>query len=98
MGHGIRKRVCRVNVSSVRRGQRVIFKAEFSDDGDAQTVFIAVEDSSAPISGAPRVEVVALLGLKINPRQIVDLSQIERVEEYAPDTSHLVALHEGLSR
>lgn len=61
---------------NVRKGQRVIFRPEWQDEGDAEITFIATEDSNRG-----RVEVVALLGLPFNPRQIVSVDMIERVED-----------------
>lgn len=55
----------------IRKGQPVTFKPEWQDPGDAEIAFIAVEDEDGG-----RVRVRSLLGLPINPEQVVDVSMI----------------------
>ncbi len=56
----------------IRKGQTITFKPEWQDPGDAKIAFVAIEDESGG-----RVLVRALLGLPINPEQVVDVAMIE---------------------
>lgn len=53
------------------KGQRVYIKPEFQDSGDESIVFIAVEDEDGG-----RVKIQAMLGLSINPIQVVEVRML----------------------
>ncbi|WP_254513861.1 hypothetical protein [Anatilimnocola floriformis] len=57
----------------ITKGQRVKFKPEWSDPGDESKTFVAVDDESKG-----RVTVVCLLGLAINPTQVVRVDMIQQ--------------------
>ncbi|WP_254510404.1 hypothetical protein [Anatilimnocola floriformis] len=61
----------------IKKGQQVRFKPELSDPGDDNIVFLAVDDESKG-----RVTVVALLGLVINPTQVVSVSMVAEAADY----------------
>lgn len=56
----------------ITQGQRVTFKPEWRDPGDEAIEFIATEDEDGG-----RVKVRALLGLPIDPEQVVTVDMIE---------------------
>lgn len=62
----------------IRKGDRIFFKPEWQDKGDDSVTFIAQSDES---NG--QVEVVAMLGLPINPWNYASVDMIERVEPCA---------------
>lgn len=55
----------------ITKGQQVTFKPEWQDDGDADILFIAVEDSDGG-----RVKVRAELGLTFNPVSVINVEMI----------------------
>ena len=55
----------------ITKGQRVHFKPEWQDKGDADIAFFAVEDEDGG-----RVKVRADIGLTFNPTSVVDVSMI----------------------
>ena len=60
----------------VQKGDIVVFKPEWQDDGDDKITFRAVEDEDGG-----RVLVVAELGLPINPTQVVRTDMIAEVSK-----------------
>lgn len=55
----------------IKRNQLIRFKPEWSDLGDEDIVFVAIEDEDGG-----RVKVRAELGMTINPVQVVDTRMI----------------------
>jgi hypothetical protein len=58
---------------TIKKGDVVRIKKEWQDAGDASVTFIAVEDEDGG-----RVLIVALVGLEINPTQVVQASMLEK--------------------
>ena len=56
---------------SIKRNQLIRFKPEWSDPGDGEIVFTAIEDEDGG-----RVKVRAELGMAINPIQVVETRMI----------------------
>lgn len=56
----------------IKQGDRVTFKPEWRDPGDARVTFVAIEDEDGG-----RVKVRAELGLPINPVSVVTVDMIE---------------------
>lgn len=56
----------------IRKGDRVTFKPEWSDPGDETILFVAIDDEEKG-----RVTVQAMLGMFINPTQVVRVDMIE---------------------
>ncbi len=63
----------------ITKGQRVTFKPEWSDKGDDDRLFLAMGDE---YDG--RLLVVAIIGLPINPTQIVGTNMIETATDFLP--------------
>ena len=55
----------------IKRNQLIRFKPEWSDPGDEEIVFVAIEDEDGG-----RVKVRAELGMTINPVQVVETRMI----------------------
>jgi hypothetical protein len=62
----------------IKRGDRVRIKPDWADPGDDEIVFFAVDDESEG-----RVSIMAMLGLAINPIQVVTTEMVEIVVESA---------------
>jgi len=56
----------------IAKGQVVHIKPEWQDQGDSEITFIAIEDEDGG-----RVKIAALLGLEINPVQVVNVDMLE---------------------
>ena len=61
----------------IKKGQQVKFKPEWSDPGDENIIHVAIDDESKG-----RVTVVALLGMAINPTQVVHVYMIESAVDF----------------
>ena len=61
--------------TTIKKGDRVVFRPEWQDDGDADVVFVAVEDPAGEL-----IRVEALLGMTVNPQQVVPTFWIESAE------------------
>lgn len=60
----------------IKHGDCVRIRPEWADPGDEKIVFVAVDDESKG-----RVTIMAMLGLSINPTQVVSVEMIDRIEE-----------------
>lgn len=69
-------------ITKVTKGERIFFKPEWQDKGDADVIFLAMEDSDSD-----SVPVVAMLGLTFNPWHHAKLHMIERTEPFLPCAS-----------
>jgi len=71
-----RKFNCDGNYSMIKRGDIVRIKPEWADPGDAAIDFLVTEDESKG-----RVSIMAMLGLAINPVQVVGCDMVDVVKQ-----------------
>jgi hypothetical protein len=63
-------------MEAISKGQVITFKPEWRDPDDENIMHVAVDDESKG-----RVKVVALLGMAINPTQVVFVDMIESARD-----------------